>query len=366
MSQNKLHDLIASHIRQQGPMGLGDYMALCLGHPQYGYYMTRDPFGAAGDFTTAPEISQMFGEMIAAWIIDTWDQMGRPSPFALVEGGPGRGTLMEDILRVTANVPGFHAAMKLHLIEMSPVLQRAQSEKLKRYEPIWLPSVETLPHDMPIIFIANELLDALPIRQVMWRDGWVEMVVGIDADNSLRPGVKEADASLLSHIPPEILIQRSAEVFEVSPALNHFLGTLFNRLKRQKGVALFLDYGHARSATGNTLQAVRAHRFENPFETPGESDLTAHVDFDNVGRIARAMMLHATKVVPQGLFLKTLGIEMRAEILKRKATPDQAAQIDSALARLTGTGEGEMGDLFKVIALYNMDGHDGGPPLAGF
>jgi NADH dehydrogenase [ubiquinone] 1 alpha subcomplex assembly factor 7 len=358
MSQ-KLRDIIVSHIRQFGPMDLGEYMSLCLGHPQHGYYVTRDPFGVKGDFTTAPEISQMFGEMIGAWVVDTWDKLGRPNPFALVECGPGRGTLMQDLLRATKNVPGFHDALHLHLLEISPTLKAAQAERLSAYNPVWLDTLDGLP-EMPIILIGNEFIDALPIRQVKFDEEWLEVVIGADEDGKFHAGVKPADASLISQLPGRILERQSDKVFEISPITNAYLMNLSSHIKKRGGVAIFIDYGHAVSECGDTLQALRDHRFESPFENPGQADITAHVDFENVGRISSAMGLHAFSIVTQGAFLRSLGIEIRAEVLKRRATEVQAAEIDVALARLTH--ENQMGELFKVIALC----HDPKIELAGF
>lgn len=354
-----LHDIIVSRIRQQGPMDLGEYMMLCLGHPEHGYYMNRDPFGTKGDFITAPEVSQMFGEMIGAWIGDTWEKLGSPKQFALVECGPGRGTLMEDALRATKNLPGFHEALRLYLLEMSPTLKAAQKERLRTYNPVWLNTLDGLP-DMPVILIGNEFLDALPIRQVAFREEWVETVIGVDEGETLREGVKAADPTLLAHIPPKILDEQSEKIFEISPVLNQYIKTVCNLLKSHTGAALFIDYGHAIAAHGNSLQAVRSHRFENPFENPGEADITAHVDFENLARLGASSGLRATPCVTQGEFLRTLGIEIRAEMLKRHANKDQALQIESGLKRLVA--EDQMGTLFKVMALC----HDPRIQLAGF
>lgn len=357
MSQS-LHDLILSRIRQLGPMDLGEYMALCLGHPEYGYYTTRDPLGAKGDFTTSPEISQMFGEMIGAWVADTWVKLGRPNPFALIECGPGRGTLMQDALRATKNVPGFHDAMRLHLVEISPTLKAAQAECLSAYNPIWLDTLDGVP-DMPVILIGNEFLDALPIRQVKFDGEWLEVVIGADEDGKLHPGVRQADATLISILPRKILEEQSQKVFEISPDLNTYVRNVCDLIKTKGGCAIFVDYGHAISSCGDTLQAMREHRFVSPFEDPGQADLTAHVDFENVSLICGALKLHASNIVTQGDFLKTLGIEIRAELLRRHATPDQAEQITLALHRLIS--DDQMGTLFKVIALC----HDREIELAG-
>lgn len=350
---SKLHDLIAARIRQLGPMDLGEYMGLCLGHPAHGYYMTRDPLGVDGDFTTSSEISQMFGELIGAWIADTWEKLGRPNPFALVECGPGRGTLMQDALRVTQGVPDFHNSIRLYLMEMSPTLKAAQAQRLNRYAPNWISGLEELPEGMPVILVGNEFLDALPIRQVRWDREWLEAVVGLADNDTLCIGWRAASQSLLDHVSSKILDERSGTIFEVSPIINQYIKTLSNVLKKQKGAAIFIDYGHDKTAVGNTFQAVRAHRFESPLENPGEHDLTAHVDFENVGRVAGSAGVFVTKTVTQGAFLETLGIGMRAQALKAKASAEQAEAIDAALARLIHPDQ--MGTLFKVIALCHDD-----------
>lgn len=359
MSQS-LRDIVARRIAQEGPMSVGEYMALCLGHPSHGYYVTRDPFGVSGDFTTAPEISQMFGEMIGAWLAEAWRMLGSPSPFALIECGPGRGTLMQDALRATKGVPGFHDALRLHLMDISPVLKKAQGERLADFRPVWISSLDEVPGGMPVLLIGNEFLDALPIRQIRFAEGgWRERVVALNDDGTFCFGDGPCDQTLLDHVPPQILHEESGDVFEVSPVINHYIWQLSILLKKQKGAALFIDYGHAKSATGETLQAVRSHRFENVLEHPGECDLTAHVDFDNAARQAKKAGVFSGPIVSQCDFLRTLGIEMRAAILKKNATEQQAREIDAALHRLLD--KKQMGQLFKVMALC----HDN-IRLAGF
>jgi NADH dehydrogenase [ubiquinone] 1 alpha subcomplex assembly factor 7 len=349
-----LLDLIKSHIRQQGPMSLGEYMALCLGHPKFGYYMTRDPFGAKGDFITAPEISQMFGELVGVWLADVWMQMGSPSEFILVECGPGRGTLMEDALRATAKVPGFHDAMNLYLMEMSPVLKAAQKAKLEQYGPIWIDDVTQLPSTSPVLLVANEFLDALPIRQLRFEKGaWQEVAIGLNENDTLSQGLKEADLSVVQALPQWVQDQKPEGVFECSPAINQFLKGVNIMLKKQKGVALFIDYGYIRSSAGDSVQALVSHRFENMLDDPGNADITAHVDFENIERLAHEGSVSVHGPVTQGAFLNSLGIGLRAKTLQTKADPKQADDIESALNRLTHPNE--MGDLFKVIALCHDD-----------
>ncbi len=356
-----LVDIIKTSIRERGFMTTADYMALCLGHPKHGYYMTRDPFGVNGDFVTAPEISQMFGEMIGLWCADLWIKMGRPTPFALVELGPGRGTLMEDVLRTTRAMEGFHATKQLYLMEMSPVLQSAQRQKLAGYNPEWIVDIAQIPEGMPVIIVANEFLDALPVRQMLRENNrWYERVLVLDKNDTLGFAKKEADLRMVEGLPPQITGAREDGLFEMSPVLNHVVKSVGILLQKQKGVALFLDYGHAKSAYGETLQAVKNHEYVPIFDTPGMADLTAHVDFENLGKIAQGQGMAVHGPTTQGAFLKELGIEVRAERLKAHATQDQRADLDSGLKRLIDTDQ--MGTLFKVLALCD----DPNMEIAGF
>ncbi|WP_051357082.1 SAM-dependent methyltransferase [Azorhizobium doebereinerae] len=335
-------------------MPVGRYMALCLGHPRHGYYMTRDPLGARGDFTTAPEISQMFGELIGLWAVATWQQMGAPAAFRLVELGPGRGTLMADALRAAGLVPAFGAAASLHLVEMSPVLRARQADTLKAVAPRWHDRLEDVP-DGPAIVIANEFFDALPIDQfVRGPDGWHERRVGLDGEGRLAFGLDPrpfpALAALAAHFPRPhdgAVLER----LESGP-----VHALAGRLAAQGGGALVIDYGHARHGFGDTLQAMKDHRFVDPLAAPGEADLTAHVDFAALADAARAVGARAFGPLTQGDFLNRLGLDARAARLTQAADAAQRTAIAAAQARLAGSGEGQMGALFKVLAL-------GGPGL---
>jgi NADH dehydrogenase [ubiquinone] 1 alpha subcomplex assembly factor 7 len=262
-----LERLIAEAIVSEGPMRLDRYMALCLGHPEHGYYMSRDPFGARGDFITAPEISQVFGELIGVWCAAAWAAMGAPDPFNLIELGPGRGTLMSDTLRAAKVMPGFREAALLHLVETSPVLRRRQEDKLGAAT--WHDSVAG-PPDGPCLVIANEFFDALPIRQFERRDGrWMERVIGLEAGHLALGLIDACDFNAQG---------ADSNIIEFSPARAEVAFEIGRRLARHPGAALIIDYGHVQSAPGDTLQALRGHRFVPVTQAPGECDLTSHVD----------------------------------------------------------------------------------------
>jgi NADH dehydrogenase [ubiquinone] 1 alpha subcomplex assembly factor 7 len=323
-------------------------MGLCLGHPRFGYYMTRDPLGAPGDFVTAPEVSQMFGELIGLWCADTWGALGSPALVHLVELGPGRGTLMADALRAVRLVPAFRAAIRLHLVETSPLLRERQRATLQAsgFAPAWHDTPESLPGDAPLLVVANEFFDALPVRQVQRTgQGWHERLVGLDAQGRLAFGLSPAPVPGLSRPAPP------GTVLEIPEAAAAAMGGLAGRLVAQRGAALVIDYGHLATGTGDTLQAVRGHAFADPLAEPGEADLTVHVDF---AAMARAAAVRGAAVYPareQGGFLRDLGIEARAAALAGAGDPARAAAIEAALARLVGREAPGMGALFKVLAV---------------
>jgi len=359
---NALEREIRALIETQGPISVSRYMALCLAHPEYGYYTTRDPRGADGDFTTAPEISQIFGELIGIWCAEAWRLMGSPSRLVLVELGPGRGTLMKDALRATKVTPGFLQSVELHLVETSPVLQERQRETLHGIVPAiaWHSETKTLPHDAPIIVIGNEFVDALPIDQFEKKDGrWHERKIGLGADGSLCFGL---DPSLLPDfektLPDRMTPAPNGAVLERRDV--SVISQLVSRISKNGGAALFVDYGHAESGFGDTLQAVSGHDYAEPLETPGEVDLTSQVDFEALAALAGNTTL-SMGPVSQRSFLTSLGIEMRAEVLKQNASPAIRAEIGISLERLIGPAPG-MGELFKALAFAHRDL----PALPGF
>ena len=346
---------IAALIRQNGPIGIDRYMALCLGHPVHGYYRTRDPLGAQGDFTTAPEISQMFGELLGAWAAYVHGLLGRPDPLVLVELGPGRGTLMADALRaLRAAAPGLGVAP--HLVETSPVLRAVQDRTLAGTGAVWHESPETLPEG-PAILLANEFFDCLPVLQFVRRPGgWHARQVGLDPQGRFIFGLAPEPSPGLDADGPE------GALLSVPSAGLDLIRAFAQRVCTLGGVLLILDYGHARPGFGDTLQAMARHGFADPLEAPGEADLTHHVDFAALARAAAGAGAQVHGPVDQGDFLLGLGLRQRAERLKARATADQAAGIDAAVARLTDPDATGMGSLFKVLA---VSGPDLGP-LPGF
>ena len=352
-----LAERLRRRIALEGPITIADYMADCLLHPVHGYYATRDPLGAAGDFTTAPEISQMFGEMIGLALAQVWVDQGRPAPVTLAELGPGRGTLMADILRATGAVPGFRAAVEVHLVEASPALRAVQADTLAGAAPVWHDTVDSLP-DAPTLAVANEFFDALPVRQFQ-RDGaqWRERVVGL-SDGALALGL--AAPTTLPTLAAREGDVPDGGIVELRPAAAPVMATLAERIGRLGGAALVVDYGDAPS-NGDTFQAVRGHAPADPLAAPGAADLTAHVDFAALAQAARSGGAVAVAgPLPQGAFLERLGITARANaLLETLEGPAREAHV-AAHRRLTHPAE--MGSLFKCLALTPR----GRPPFPGF
>lgn len=343
-----LSKLLITRIENSGPISIADYMADCLLHPKYGYYATRDPFGRAGDFITAPEISQMFGELIGLFLAQSWLDQGAPGHFLLAEIGPGRGSLMADILRTTKSVPGFHTAANIHLIEASPTLRQRQKQTLSAYSATWHDTIADLPEG-PLFLVANEFFDALPIRQFLRHQaGWRERRVGL-RDGQLSFGASdpvqnEALTNRLDDTKPGDLIEICAPAHAIA-------AEIATRIGHKGGTALYIDYGNWHGV-GDTLQAVKNHAPIDPLATPGEADLTAHVDFEalsQAGSEASTRIKHS-ELAPQGQFLERLGISHRTQILAKNLTGSALENHVSAHRRLTHPQE--MGTLFKAFAVY--------------
>ncbi|MCB2094079.1 MAG: SAM-dependent methyltransferase [Rhodobacteraceae bacterium] len=338
--------ILAARIAAEGPITLADYMAACLLHPRHGYYRGRDPFGASGDFTTAPEISQMFGEMLALCLAQSWLDQGAPGRIVLAEIGPGRGTLMADVLRTLKSVPGMTAAASVHLIEASPALRARQREALEGRPVHWHDQPSDLP-DGPLFVLANEFFDALPIRQFLRHEkGWAERQVSI-RDGKLALGL--APAGPFGALAHRLDGTRPGDIVEHCPALPAIAGEIGTRIATDGGAALIVDYGGWRGL-GDTFQALKAHRPVDPLAEPGLADLTAHVDFAALAAAFRASGAAATAMTPQGVFLERLGITARANALAEQL---RGTALDSHVAahrRLTHPEE--MGKLFKVIACH--------------
>ena len=335
---------IRERIRRDGPISVATYMELCLNHPTQGYYRRGRPIGACGDFTTAPEVSQMFGELIGLWCAAVWQAMGQPERVRLVELGPGRGTLLADALRAAGSVPAFRDAIDLHLVETNESLRAEQATRLADARPTWHERFETVPSG-PALIVANEFFDALPIQQFERIDGtWQERVV------ALAPSSRTLRFAATNSVPIEIGLAcaPSGAIVERAPAREALAGALAERVAADVGAALIIDYGYEKTGIGDSLQAVKQHRRHGVLDDPGTADLTAHVDFSSLGAAARQAGANAFGPVHQGDFLRALGIDARASRLRQNASAEQAAEIDAALRRLTGAHG--MGALFKAMA----------------
>lgn len=344
---------LKAEITQSGPVSVAHFMQCAVSH----YYAHHAPFGAAGDFTTAPEISQMFGEMIGAWLVDAWERQGCPDPFVLLECGPGRGTLMVDILRVSSFDRRFAKAARIVMMENSLALRKIQAGVLSGYPVVWVDDLDDSffrKDHGPIFAVANELLDALPIFQLQFQSGaWHERRIGLDASGDFAFG-------LGAPVPRVPIAGEEGDVYEFSPAREGFVRDLAALMVEYGGTGLLIDYGHVKTAAGDTLQAMKHHEFVDVLRTVGEADLTSHVDFEALATAARKARAHVFPVVEQGAFLAALGIGFRVQALSKDADPARQEEVRAAYHRLCDADQ--MGALFKVMALTARP--DGG--LAGF
>ena len=353
MTDAALEAEIRRLIALAGPMPVSEFMGLCLGHPRHGYYITHDPIGASGDFTTSPEISQMFGELIGLWAAAVWRRMGAPGEVQLIELGPGRGTMMLDMLRAANVMREFRKAVAVHLVETSPTLMARQKQTLGNPDVsiVWHEALADVP-DGPAIIVANEFFDALPVNQAVKQvDGWHERVVGIDGKGNLAFGLApEALKFFEQTLPPQVRMAEVGSIYEWrSDAQALEVGRRV--VRGGGGAALIVDYGHVDSMVGDTFQALRGQRKADPLIAPGFADVTAHVDFQALGSAAESIGARVHGPLDQATFLRRLGIEQRAVNLKAVAPPDKAKAIDLGLGRLTAGGPTGMGTMFKVMGL---------------
>jgi len=357
-----LEHRLKRQIALEGPITVAAYMAACLHDPQDGYYAARPRLGADGDFITAPLISQMFGELIGVWAAETWARLGRPSPFRLVELGPGDGALMHDALRMLKRIPGFVEAADLWLVEPSAPLQALQAATLSGVDLHWATRLEEVPGSAPMLLIANEVLDCLPARQfVRTETDWAERRVGLDAGGELTFGLSPTPGGFKP--PPFAADAPVGAVWELSSAQTALADEIGLRVTKDGGAALLIDYGRDTPGFGDTLQALKAHAKVSPLATPGLADLTIHADFPAVAAAAQQAGAETTRVLSQAALLRALGIEHRTGALiaaaRAKGRPDQAKVIDRQYARLMDPDQ--MGTLFKAIAI-----HQKGLVVAGF
>ncbi|MHA6297380.1 class I SAM-dependent methyltransferase [Devosia sp. CAU 1758] len=343
-----LEQQIDLQIVASGPISVATYMGHCLTHPSKGYYRAAEPIGSGGDFITAPEISQMFGELIGFWLVNLWQQMDEPKSFTLLELGPGRGTLMADILRVACRAPGFRDALNLRLFETSPLLIAEQKARLEPYDPKWLQDFESF-DDGPVLVVANEFFDALPIRQfVRKEDGWHERQVGL-VEGKRAFGLSPAPIPAAS-MPDAVADAELDTMLEVCFAAAEVLTRLGKVIAKHGGSLLAVDYGYGATQTGDTLQGIRRHAYADVLEAPGETDISAHVDFGALSNVARSVGLATQPLATQGQFLTRLGIGERAAALSG-ANPASAPDIRTAHDRLVG--QDQMGNLFKVFCTHS-------------
>lgn len=352
---------LRKEIAMHGPMTVATFMATVLGHPEHGYYISHDPLGMEGDFVTAPEVSQMFGELIGLWCVAGWQQMGCPDRVRLVEIGPGRGTLMADALRAMASAPACRAALDIHMVETSPTLRAMQRKALSNTSVTWHDSLAEVPEG-PLLLVTNELYDVLPIHQFMRTlHGWRERLVDAESrGDGFRFVLADWPTPALALLPDTLDGAPLNSVAEMSAAAISLTDEIARRVAVQGGLALIIDYASDHGPLGDTFQAVRRHGHHHVLDDPGEADLSAKVDFTTVARVAGEAGAATHGPVNQGDFLLALGIEARAATLAKGGSASQREDIEIALGRLIGAGE--MGSLFKALAIAPPDA----PAPAGF
>ncbi len=362
-----LEERIKLLIRRNGPISIEDYMTDALSHPHEGYYMTRHAIGKDGDFTTAPEISQVFGELIGLWLVQSWHDLGSPNRFNLVELGPGRGVLMDDILRAARLRPEFIKACSIYLVETSGRLRHEQKKRLTLHKEAhihWADKFEDIP-DAPTLVIANEFFDCLPIQQYQkTKTGWHERMIGLDHNNNLTFELAPAPSKpahplgydqpvSTCNTPNDPQPAKDDDILEISPSAKKITKVIAQFLSKNNGRALFIDYGHYSSAYGDTFQSIRDHQFWPPLQSPGKADLTAHVDFQQIAETSLHEGIGVYGPLAQGPFLDRLGISYRVETLSRGKTEEEIITLRDGVSRLISPNQ--MGELFKVMVLSSPD-----------
>lgn len=344
----KIKDIIA----EKGPITVAEYMSLALYDPQHGYYRKTKPIGAGGDFITSPEISQIFGELIGIWLAVEWETMESPEAI-VVELGPGRGTLMNDILRATRNVQGFHEKIEVHLVEVSEVLRREQQKILsdKNVKIFWHETIDDLP-DKPMLLVANEFFDALPIRQFRkYNNSWHEIMVALDNKGNLHFKNSEIFDKPEGDVFPANI--KDNVIFEYSKSSIQILRKIAEKILKNKGAGLIIDYGYSGETFGDSLQSMKKHQFQSPLDKPGEADITAHVNFGHLRKAAHEGGAIAYGEISQGDFLVNMGIELRSAMLMKKCDEKMQSEIKSSVKRLISPEE--MGTLFRCLAITDGD-----------
>jgi SAM-dependent MidA family methyltransferase len=349
-----LKTTLVEQIHKIGPMTVAEYMTQCLLHPTLGYYTTQNPLGAKGDFITSPEISQMFGELLGLALAQTWIDQGKPKRFCLCELGPGRGTLMKDVLRATKSIEGFQEAAQITLVEASSKLRETQAKTIAPYQVSWANGIDELP-DLPLYLIANEFFDCLPIRQFRRAvTGWQEQMIGaLEDELGFVQGTNWPDEAV-GDVPLDVPVGAILETSSASAAIAEDIA----RRITQGGVAIIIDYGDW-NAFGDTFQALQNHQKVDVFSAPGETDLTAHVQFSTLSKAAEPFV-DVSEMITQAQMLGGLGISERATALSASMEATSLEALQSAFHRLTA--QAEMGQLFKAIAFSPK----GAPPIAGF
>ncbi len=343
----EIFTILKQKIEEDGPISIADYMSICMTHPQHGYYMTKDPLGQRGDFITAPEMTQIFGELIGIWLISTWRQMKSPDGFNLIELGGGRGTLMKDALRACEGDEDFMKSFNLHMVEVSPVLREMQAKNLARFSPRFHENYDDIPKK-PFILVANEFFDVLPLQQFIKHNGqWHERRICI-SENKLAFSNQPLTEKEMNLIPNKVLNSEDGTVYEYRPAARDLIKKIGHDLTQNVGSALIIDYGHESSGVGDTFQAIYQHEMVPVTEHPGEADLTAHVDFELLAKAAGDVIPYMST---QARFLSQLGIGLRTDILAKAVEGEARMAVRSATDRLIG--KDQMGHLFKAFCINN-------------